>query len=109
MDCDLKICDFGIARIENPPMTSHVGTGHYRAPETFLTYRTYGVEVDIWSTACIFAEMLEGKLLFPATSYTDQLSVIADLLGPPPEHIIGNEAVSGIVPSYFTFLWRVTD
>ena len=109
MDCDLKICDFGLARIETPTMTGYVGTRYYRAPEIILTYHKYGAEVDIWSTGCIFAEMLERKLLFPGTSYTDQLSVIADLLGPPPEHIIGNEAVSGIVPSYFTFLWRVTD
>jgi serine/threonine protein kinase len=28
-------------------------------------YRKYDVAVDIWSAGCIFAEMLEGKPLFP--------------------------------------------
>ena len=30
-----------------------------------LTWQKYDVAVDIWSTGCIFAEMLEGKPLFP--------------------------------------------
>ena len=109
VDGDLKICDFGLARIENPQMTGYLGTRNYRAPEIMLTDGQYGAEVDIWSTGCIFAKMLEGKSLFPGTSSANQLSVIAELLGAPPLDIIGNEDVSGIVPSYFTFLWRVTD
>lgn len=30
-----------------------------------LTWQKYDVAVDIWSAGCIFAEMLEGKPLFP--------------------------------------------
>ncbi|KAG7131437.1 Mitogen-activated protein kinase HOG1 like [Verticillium longisporum] len=64
-NCDLKICDFGLARIQDPQMTGYVSTRYYRAPEIMLTWQKYDVEVDIWSAGCIFAEMLEGKPLFP--------------------------------------------
>jgi serine/threonine protein kinase len=61
----LKLCDFGLARIQDPQMTGYVSTRYYRAPEIMLTWQKYDVAVDIWSTGCIFAEMLEGKPLFP--------------------------------------------
>ena len=64
-NCDLKICDFGLARIQDPQMTGYVSTRYYRAPEIMLTWQKYDVSVDIWSTGCIFAEMLGGKPLFP--------------------------------------------
>ncbi len=60
-----QICDFGLARIQDPQMTGYVSTRYYRAPEIMLTWQKYDVAVDIWSTGCIFAEMLEGKPLFP--------------------------------------------
>ena len=66
----LKICDFGLARIQDPQMTGYVSTRYYRAPEIMLTWQKYDVAVDIWSTGCIFAEMLEGKPLFPGKDRT---------------------------------------
>ena len=38
-NCDLKICDFGLARIQEPHMTGYVSTRYYRAPEIMLTWR----------------------------------------------------------------------
>ena len=35
-----------------------------------LTWQKYDVAVDIWSAGCIFAEMLEGKPLFPGKDRT---------------------------------------
>ena len=73
-NCDLKVCDFGLARsvktaepsgTETGFMTEYVATRWYRAPEIMLTWQKYDVAVDIWSAGCIFAEMLEGKPLFP--------------------------------------------
>ncbi|AAS54537.1 AGR048Cp [Eremothecium gossypii ATCC 10895] len=87
-NCDLKICDFGLARIQDPQMTGYVSTRYYRAPEIMLTWQKYNVEVDIWSAGCIFAEMIEGKPLFPGKDHVHQFSIITDLLGSPPKDVI---------------------
>ncbi|KAF9516565.1 hypothetical protein BS47DRAFT_1327301 [Hydnum rufescens UP504] len=87
-NCDLKICDFGLARLQDPQMTGYVSTRYYRAPEIMLTWQKYGVAVDIWSTGCIFAEMLEGKPLFPGKDHVHQFSIITELLGTPPDDVI---------------------
>ncbi|KAG6871776.1 MAPK protein hog1 [Termitomyces sp. Mi166 len=87
-NCDLRICDFGLARIQDPQMTGYVSTRYYRAPEIMLTWQKYDVAVDIWSTGCIFAEMLEGKPLFPGKDHVNQFSIITELLGTPPDDVI---------------------
>jgi p38 MAP kinase len=38
-----KICDFGLARIQDPQMTGYVSTRYYRAPEIMLTWQKYDV------------------------------------------------------------------
>jgi p38 MAP kinase len=78
-------------------MTGYVSTRYYRAPEIMLTWQKYDVEVDIWSAGCIFAEMLEGKPLFPGKDHVNQFSIITELLGTPPDdviHTIASENVS---------------
>jgi p38 MAP kinase len=87
-NCDLKICDFGLARIQDPQMTGYVSTRYYRAPEIMLTWQKYDVAVDVWSAGCIFAEMLEGKPLFPGKDHVHQFSIITELLGTPPDDLI---------------------
>ncbi|KAJ1836285.1 MAPK protein hog1 [Coemansia sp. RSA 2706] len=87
-NCDLKICDFGLARVQDPQMTGYVSTRYYRAPEIMLTWQKYDVAVDIWSTGCIFAEMFEGTPLFPGKDHVDQFSIITELLGTPPDDVI---------------------
>lgn len=86
-NCCLKICDFGLARIEEPdesqPMTQEVVTQYYRAPEILMGTRHYGPGVDIWSVGCIFAELLSRRILFQAQSPIQQLDLITDLLGTP--------------------------
>ncbi|KAJ5115787.1 hypothetical protein N7456_000135 [Penicillium angulare] len=87
-NCDLQICDFGLARTQKAQMTGYVVTRYYRAPEIMLTWRRYDEKVDIWSAACIFAEMMIGRPLFPGKNYIDQFSVITQLLGMPPEEVV---------------------
>lgn len=69
-------------------MTGYVSTRYYRAPEIMLTWQKYDVEVDIWSAGCIFAEMLQGKPLFPGKDHVNQFSIITELLGTPPDDVI---------------------
>ena len=99
-NCDLKICDFGLARIQESHMTGYVSTRYYRAPEIMLTWRKYNEKVDVWSAGCIFAELLLGEPLFPGKNHINQFCVITDLLGSPPEEVINNitsENVSEVI------------
>ncbi|GAB1519107.1 hypothetical protein RhiTH_002173 [Rhizoctonia solani] len=93
-NCDLKLCDFGLARSALPPpssavndastfMTEYVATRWYRAPEVMLTFKEYTRAIDIWSVGCVLAEMLSGKPLFPGRDYHHQLSLILEVLGTP--------------------------
>ncbi|WAQ81878.1 hypothetical protein PtA15_2A191 [Puccinia triticina] len=89
-NCDLKICDFGLARSAfmgeqeaTGFMTEYVATRWYRAPEIMLTFKEYTKAIDVWSVGCILAEMLNGKPLFPGRDYHHQLTLILDILGTP--------------------------
>ncbi|PKA54438.1 Cyclin-dependent kinase F-1 [Apostasia shenzhenica] len=66
---------------ESGAMTSCVGTRWFRAPELLYGSTNYGIEVDLWSLGCIFAELLSLEPLFPGTSDIDQLSRIIRVLG----------------------------
>lgn len=86
-NCVLKICDFGLARVEEldegKHMTQEVVTQYYRAPELLMGTRHYASSVDIWSVGCIFAELLGRRILFQAQTPIQQLELITDLLGTP--------------------------
>lgn len=69
----LQIGDFGLARVEGPRMTGSISTPYYRAPEIMLDVPVYGTSVDIWSTGCVLAEMLEGHPLFPSQNSMSNL------------------------------------
>lgn len=87
-NCDLKICDFGLARVQEPHMTGYVSTRYYRAPEIMLTWQRYDNMVDIWSAGCILAEMLRGRPLFPGKDHINQFYLITEILGHPPPEVV---------------------
>ncbi|KAL6007143.1 Cyclin-dependent kinase 7 [Asimina triloba] len=83
-NCDLKICDFGLARTKNDKcqfMTEYVVTRWYRAPELLLSCEKYNTSIDVWSVGCIFAELLGRKPIFPGTECLNQLKLIVEVLG----------------------------
>eukprot|EP01128_Nolandella_sp_AFSM9_P003278 TRINITY_DN139_c0_g1_i1.p1 TRINITY_DN139_c0_g1~~TRINITY_DN139_c0_g1_i1.p1 ORF type:complete len:1008 (-),score=226.65 TRINITY_DN139_c0_g1_i1:193-3108(-) len=57
---DLKIGDFGFARLAENEMNSVLGSPLYMAPE-ILTGHKYSSKADLWSVGCIFYQMLNGK------------------------------------------------
>ncbi|KAH9249714.1 hypothetical protein BASA81_012510 [Batrachochytrium salamandrivorans] len=83
--CQLRICDFGLARAldqqVNTDPTIYVVTRWYRAPELLCGCTKYTSAIDIWSVGCIFAEMLGRAALFPGKNYLDQLEKIMHLRG----------------------------
>lgn len=88
-NCDLKICDFGLARVRFNdkewvcPMTEYVCTRWYRAPEVLCSWTDYSGAIDIWSIGCILAEMHMRKPLYPGQNTQHQLDLIIGLLGSP--------------------------
>jgi len=82
-NCDLKICDFGLARgipdeqdLQNGGtmlLTEYVVTRWYRAPEIMLACHEYSYPIDVWSVGCIFAELILRKPYFPGDDYIDQV------------------------------------
>lgn len=104
-NCDLKICDFGLARgmeNENEFKTEYVVTRWYRAPEVILNASEYGKPVDVWSVGCIFAELLGRTALFPGEDYLDQVQRVIAVLGTPSNEdmsYIGNESAIKYIKS----------
>jgi len=75
VNCDLKICDFGLARginlsgeynmlglaqdtQFNEMLTKYVVTRWYRAPEVVVSNRNYSESIDLWAVGCVFAELI---------------------------------------------------
>ena len=85
-NCDLKICDFGLARgiydehdqgrDQSVTLTEYVVTRWYRAPEIMLACHEYSKPVDVWSIGCIFAELILRKPYFPGNDYIDQVRTV---------------------------------
>ena len=86
-NCDLKICDFGLARgvdgSVSAALTEYVVTRWYRAPELLVENAQYDMAIDIWSVGCILAECLGRKALLPGKDYLQQLRLIIETLGQP--------------------------
>ena len=94
-DCELKICDFGLARgYSSDPeknqgfLTEYVATRWYRAPEIILSFQGYTKAIDMWSVGCILAELLGGQTIFKGKDYVDQLNEILRILGTPDEETL---------------------
>lgn len=85
-DGQLKLADFGLARIFGSPnrkFTYQVFARWYRAPELLFGAKQYGSGVDIWAVACIFAELLLRRPFLQGSSDIDQLGKIFAAFGTP--------------------------
>eukprot|EP00890_Picochlorum_soloecismus_P001650 jgi/Picsp_1/2486/NSC_00718-R1_mitogen-activated protein len=92
----LKLCDFGFARHDilsgseeqdSVQMTQYVATRWYRAPELLLSSLQYSKKIDIWSIGCLTFELLTGQVAFPGQNDIDQIRIVAETVGPPPDHV----------------------
>lgn len=91
----VKLADFGMSHDHMPEFSSYtncVTTLPYRDPQLLMGTRAYGCEIDVWSFACIFGELLFCSKLFPACmnsegkeDQTMQWSCILALCGSPLE------------------------
>ena len=92
-NCDLAICDFGLARgVDNSlqeALTEYVQTRWYRAPELLCELDNYDPQIDVWSVGCIFAEMLRRKPFFRGETPQHQLETIVSVIGLPGDELMG--------------------
>eukprot|EP00667_Euglena_gracilis_P006019 EG_transcript_6065 len=115
-DCDVKICDFGLAReYGSEGMTTLVATQFYRAPELLLemsrdeegdeassTNTVYSEAVDVWSVGCIMAELILRRPLFhcPVAAPARQIATIFGLLGRPAAAEAGAEELRAFLAAF---------
>lgn len=90
-NCDLKICDFGLARVLSTDdedalgRTDYVVTRWYRAPEVVLLASEYTKSIDVWAVGCILCELVQRKPIFAGKDHLDQIRKIIAVLGSPTE------------------------
>jgi cyclin-dependent kinase 12/13 len=90
---EVKIADFGLARMHNPnpnitkQYTNRVVTLWYRSPELLLGSTNYGPAIDMWSVGCLFSELLSGVPPFRGNKENDQIEKIFEKCGSPTEDI----------------------
>eukprot|EP00746_Dinoflagellata_sp_MGD_P030345 gnl/MRDRNA2_/MRDRNA2_171965_c0_seq1.p1 gnl/MRDRNA2_/MRDRNA2_171965_c0~~gnl/MRDRNA2_/MRDRNA2_171965_c0_seq1.p1 ORF type:complete len:383 (-),score=64.34 gnl/MRDRNA2_/MRDRNA2_171965_c0_seq1:14-1162(-) len=90
-NCDLKICDFGLARgfavqeQEDQSLTDYVVTRWYRAPEVVLLASEYTIAIDVWAVGCILCELVGRKPVFAGKDHLDQIKKIIQVVGTPQE------------------------
>ncbi len=61
-----QVIDFGSSCFEGEQVYSYIQSRFYRSPEVMLGLR-YATPIDMWSLACILAELYTGYPLFPGT------------------------------------------
>ena len=83
----LKLIDFGCAKELHPTEANiaYICSRYYRAPELVFGATIYTTAVDIWSMACVMAELFRGHPLFPGESGVDQMFEFIKVIGAPTE------------------------
>jgi len=105
-NCDLCICDFGLARgvdiSDDGPLTEYVQTRWYRAPELLCEMEHYDQQIDVWSVGCIFAEMLRRKPFFRGETPQHQLETIVSVIGQPPQDLMEQIRLEPIIKAIYS-------
>eukprot|EP00927_Polykrikos_kofoidii_P061566 TRINITY_DN5639_c0_g1_i6.p1 TRINITY_DN5639_c0_g1~~TRINITY_DN5639_c0_g1_i6.p1 ORF type:complete len:382 (+),score=48.77 TRINITY_DN5639_c0_g1_i6:96-1241(+) len=96
----LKLCDFGSAKrlVKGEANVAYICSRYYRAPELIFGATDYTTIIDIWSAACVTAELILGQPIFPGESGVDQLVEIIKVLGTPTR-----EELMAMNPNYTEF------
>jgi cell division cycle 2-like protein len=86
----LVICDLGEARRyadgdDTESRTPGVMSLRYRAPEVLLGDPHYTLAVDMWSAGGIFAKLVAGHDLLPATTEMELVQMMLSCFGTPTE------------------------
>ena len=90
----IKLIDFGSSSYEATMSFHYVQSRFYRAPEVLLGL-PYDSSIDLWSAACVAAELFLGLPLFPGCNEHDLLFRMTRLLGPLPDWMLESGHLAG--------------
>ena len=79
--------DLGSSCFVDERVYTYIQSRFYRAPEVILGCQ-YGTPIDMWSFACILAELYTGYPLFPGENEQQQLLCIMEIMGEPSSNMI---------------------
>lgn len=85
--CSVKVIDFGSSCYADQRVFTYIQSRFYRAPEVILGL-AYGHAIDMWSLACVLAELVTGTPLFPGEHEAEQMACICEILGLPPPSLL---------------------
>eukprot|EP01138_Halocafeteria_seosinensis_P007605 gb/GECG01007773.1/.p1 GENE.gb/GECG01007773.1/~~gb/GECG01007773.1/.p1 ORF type:complete len:383 (+),score=35.80 gb/GECG01007773.1/:1-1149(+) len=114
-NCDLAICDFGLARgisLDIGELTEDVVTLWYRAPEVLCGQGDYDSKVDLWSVGCILGEFVTREALMKGNAPAHQLQLIVAAVGKPSQNDLAEVCTDGAariinnMPEFQRPAWR---
>ena len=86
--CAVKLIDLGSSCFaESDRLGHYVQSRTYRAPEVVLG-AGYDAKIDVWSAACVLAELVTGEVLFASDSEATLVASAVAALGPFPETLM---------------------
>lgn len=83
----IKVIDFGSSCFTNQRIYTYIQSRFYRSPEVILGL-PYGTPIDMWSLACVLAELFTGEPLFAGENESDQLGCIMEVCSLPPASVL---------------------
>jgi serine/threonine protein kinase len=83
----VKIVDFGSARLLGTNCVQYLQSRYYRAPEVVLGFE-HGLEIDVWSVGCLVGELYLGLPLFCGQNEIQLLELQERLLGRFPREFV---------------------
>ena len=83
----IKIIDFGSSCFDTEKVYTYIQSRFYRAPEIMLGI-PYTTAIDVWSFGCIMVELCTGYPLFPGETEVEQLQLIMEYKGIPPDDLL---------------------
>jgi len=90
---NVKIIDFGGATFNDERKSSIVNTRQYRGPEVTLELG-WSYPSDVWSAACMLAELSTGDLLFSTHDNLEHLAMMERTVGRFPAHMVQRSPVA---------------
>lgn len=91
----IKLIDFGSSCFSDEKVYNYIQSRFYRAPEIILGM-SYTMSIDMWSVGCILAELYVGYPIFPGENEPEQMSMIMEVIGVPPEDVLESASRRGV-------------